>query len=103
MRHNDIGAQYKLYCTLSKVSQERLYYQLCPGILSVPLVLYNPSALRRWASGPAQTAGLGRRRGVEVIWRPRGYLQVWDCRRLEKDVSFRSRLTYASQGTAVKP
>ncbi len=25
-------------------------------------------------------------------------LQVWDCRRLEKDVSFRSRLTYAAQG-----
>ena len=25
-------------------------------------------------------------------------LQVWDCRRLEKDVSFRSRITYAAQG-----
>ena len=24
-------------------------------------------------------------------------VKVWDCRRLEKDVSFRSRLTYASQ------
>ena len=24
-------------------------------------------------------------------------LQVWDCRRLEKDVSFRSRLTYTAQ------
>lgn len=24
--------------------------------------------------------------------------QVWDCRRLEKDVSFRSRITYAAQG-----
>jgi len=27
-------------------------------------------------------------------------VKVWDCRRLEKDVSFKSRLTYASQGTA---
>jgi len=26
-------------------------------------------------------------------------VKVWDCRRLEKDVSFKSRLTYASQGT----
>ncbi|DBB16182.1 TPA: hypothetical protein ACH3X3_015178 [Trebouxia sp. C0006] len=25
-------------------------------------------------------------------------VKVWDCRRLEKDVSFKSRLTYASQG-----
>ena len=25
-------------------------------------------------------------------------VKIWDCRRLEKDVSFRSRLTYASQG-----
>ena len=24
--------------------------------------------------------------------------QVWDCRRLEKDVSFRSLITYAAQG-----
>ena len=26
-------------------------------------------------------------------------VKVWDCRRLEKDVSFRSRLTYAMQVT----
>jgi len=25
------------------------------------------------------------------------YLQVWDCRSLEKDVTFHSRLTYSSQ------
>ena len=25
-------------------------------------------------------------------------VKVWDCRRLDKDVSFRSKLTYASQG-----
>ena len=25
-------------------------------------------------------------------------VKVWDCRRLEKDVSFKSRLTYTSQG-----
>lgn len=25
-------------------------------------------------------------------------VKVWDCRRLEKDVSFRSRLTYTGQG-----
>ena len=24
-------------------------------------------------------------------------VKIWDCRRLEKDVTFRSRLTYASQ------
>lgn len=28
-------------------------------------------------------------------------IKVWDCRRLEKDVSFRSRLTYTGQGDAV--
>ena len=27
-------------------------------------------------------------------------VKVWDCRRLEKDVSFKSRLTYTSQGNA---
>ena len=30
-------------------------------------------------------------------------VKVWDCRRLEKDVSFKSRLTYASQGNAPGP
>ena len=29
--------------------------------------------------------------------------QVWDCRRLEKDVSFRSRITYAAQGAQSDP
>lgn len=27
-----------------------------------------------------------------------GTVKVWDCRRLERDVAFRSRLTYAGQG-----
>jgi phosphoinositide-3-kinase regulatory subunit 4 len=27
-----------------------------------------------------------------------GTAKVWDCRRLERDLSFRSRLTYAEQG-----
>jgi phosphoinositide-3-kinase regulatory subunit 4 len=29
-------------------------------------------------------------------------VKVWDCRRLEKDVSFRSRLTYAMQVTRLQ-
>lgn len=37
-----------------------------------------------------------------VQWIGAAILQVWDCRRLEKDVSFRSRLTYASQGAVPK-
>lgn len=27
-----------------------------------------------------------------------GTVKVWDCRKLEKDVSFKSRLTYTAQG-----
>lgn len=30
-----------------------------------------------------------------------GTVKVWDCRRLEKDVSFRSRVTYAAQGGCI--
>ena len=28
-------------------------------------------------------------------------VKVWDCRRLDRDVSFRSKLTYASQGESL--
>lgn len=37
--------------------------------------------------------GRGLKRSAWRCWP----LQVWDCRRLEKDVSFRSRLTYTAQ------
>ena len=69
------------------------------GALGRPL-----GASRRFGGAPGGARGAGagvdveRRRVVFVSGGDDGACKLWDCARLERDVSFRSRLTYASQG-----